>query len=156
MPNPPPTPDLLTEGQRRHLIASLGFVERHLHEIERLTDGRRTSTPAIFTREARDLPADFGTAIRPSIADALATLADLAAAFDLAPRHTSDFRSVQALVMSGIVLVEDSAHRHLVAYGPVHPDLPTRLDPLLDRLHAQVREIGRALPARPSTEGSPP
>jgi hypothetical protein len=155
VPSPPPTPDLLTEGQRRHLSASLGHLERHLREIERLTDGRHASTAMIFTREARDLPAEFGPAVHSCIADALSSLADLAAAFDLAPRQTSDFRSVQSLVLSGIVLVEDVAPRHLVAYGPVHPDLPARLDPLLDRLHAQVREIGHALPAPPST-GDPP
>jgi len=151
MPHAPP-PELLTEDQRRHLTASLELVERRLFEIIAVVDGHRAPVPPYFRREARDLPAEFAGTVRPHLADAARTLADLAATLGLHPSPSSQFRTVQALVMSSVVVVEDAAARSLRGYGAVHPGLAPVLDPLLDRLHGQLLAIGRALPT-PASNG---
>lgn len=145
MSDTPSTNDLLTEGQRRHLLASLERVERALRGIEPLLGHRSAIAPALFAREAADLPVEFGTTVAGAMSEATATLADLALAFGLIPASTSHLRPVRSLVLSSLVAIEDTASKNLRGYGPIHPDLPERLDPLLDRLHRQVAEIGRAL-----------
>lgn len=142
-----PTADLVTEAQRRHLAAGLGRVEQHLREIQALVGQPRTDRPPLLGQESRDLPADFGTTIQPAITSALADLSALVSTFALSPFHRSQFRAVQSLVMSSVVLVEDAGPRSLTAYGSIHPDLAPILDPLLARLRGQLLEIGRAVHA---------
>jgi hypothetical protein len=145
---PPPLPDLLTDDQRRRLSASLERVERALRQIAALAGtGRRDST-ALLSRSDDDLPPEFGHAIAGPLAAATGTLGELVEAFRLTGITASDARSVQALVVSSLVVLEEAASRHLRGYGPVHPDLPGSLDPQLQRLHDQVRRIGEALPGR--------
>jgi hypothetical protein len=52
---------------------------------------------------------------------------------------------LQALVMSSIVILEDSVAAKLRAYGEVHPTLPGVLDHRLQRLHDGLVAIGAAL-----------
>jgi hypothetical protein len=145
---------LLTEGQRRHLTTTLAQLEDHLSEIVALTRGARSPGPRILLKVLNDLPHGFGEATREDISRAKATLAELVATFDLAPPTASPRQTVQALVTHGLVMVEDSVSRRLRSYGPVHPDLPRVLDPLLERLHEHFLGLARVLPA-PIFEESP-
>jgi len=140
-----PGTDLLTEGQRRHLIASLECVEQALAEIAALSNAQPSDDSALLSKPQRDLPPDFPMRIHGPLADAAATLGELANTFQLMRSPSSSLRSVQALVTTSLVVVEDTASRQLHGYGAVHPDLPRLLDPLLARLHEQLRRIGRAL-----------
>lgn len=75
-------------------------------------------------------------------------MADLVATLDLqAPEHSA-YRAVQALVVSSLVLLEDTETRKLHGYGTVHPALADLLDPVLSRLHEEVRAIGKVLAVR--------
>jgi hypothetical protein len=152
MPDSASTPDLLTEGQRRHLAVSLARVERALREIAELAETREAPPAPLLTRVIHDLPPDFGHAIQASVGDATATLGELAATFALEAPNSFHGRSVQALVISSLVVIEDTASRNLRGYGEIHPDVPPLLDPLLDRLHESVLEIGRALTPFPERE----
>jgi hypothetical protein len=147
MPNPVPVRDLLTEGQRRHLTVSLASVERAVREIAALAGGREASTAPLLARVTHDLPADFGQAIQSSVAETTATLTELASTFALEASRSSHGRSVQALVISSLVVIEDAASRNLRGYGELHPGVPPVLDPLLDRLHETLVDIGSALAA---------
>ncbi|HTS88050.1 MAG TPA: hypothetical protein VMG41_06115 [Gemmatimonadales bacterium] len=146
MPDRPPAGDLLTEGQRRHLVASLERIERSLRGIVTLLGSPGGLPPALFVQESVDLPAEAGGTIVEAVDQATTTLAELIATFGLAPVSTSHARTVQSLVLSSLVIIEDAASKNLRGYGSIHPELPGRLDPLLERLHAQVAEIGKALP----------
>jgi hypothetical protein len=147
-----PLDQILTEGQRRHLAASLARVENALTEITALAHSDARLVPSLLTRQEADLPAQFGEAIRDSVAEARSALAELVSQFDLTIPTASRFRAVQALVVSSLVVIEDTVSRNLRGYGAIHPGLPARLDPRLDRLHEQLLMIGRALPPR-STDG---
>ena len=144
----PPTEDLLNEGQQRHLIASLARVERALHDITRILGERSVGPSRLLDRSVADLPTGYGASARPLITAAEETVAELVRVFDLAAPVGSHFRSVQALVVSSMVVVEDTVTRNLRGYGDIHPRLPVTLDPLLELLHEQLMDIGRALPAR--------
>jgi hypothetical protein len=153
--SPTPLTDLLTDDQRRRLSASLQRVERALRQIATLAGAAGHDSAALLSRSDNDLPPEFGRAIAEPLAGALGTLGKLVEAFRLAGMTASDARSVQALVISSLVVLEDAASPHLRGYGPVHPDLPGSLDPQLQRLHDQIRMIGEALPGRelPRTRG---
>jgi hypothetical protein len=137
--------DLLTEGQRRHLVASLGRVERHLHELQALLGDRAAAAPELAEGAERELPAAARAAVRQPIADAMATLGALGSSFALTARRRSRFASMQAMVIASVVLIEDASSRHLAAYGPVDPRLPAVLDPMLDRLREQLMAVATAL-----------
>ena len=140
-----PTPrDLLTEGQHRHLSVSLRMVERALRSISAATTGGQVGPPLLY-REVNDLPTDSAGSVPALVEAATATLAELVATFDLTPAVSSQSGSLQALVLSGMVVIEDTASRKLKGYGEVHPDLPGSLNPLLQRLHRQLEEISRRL-----------
>jgi hypothetical protein len=147
MADSPVAGDLLTEGQRRHLTVSLAGVERAVREIAALAEGREAAASPLLAQAIHDLPPDFGQAIRNSLADATATLAELASTFALEASSSFHGRSVRALVVSSLVVIEDTTSRNLRGYGAIHPGVPQLLDPLLDRLHESLREIGRVLAA---------
>jgi hypothetical protein len=154
MPSEGSAKDSLTVGQRRHLTASLGQVENALRRIITITSGTPID-PVLLSHPVDDLPAGFGDSIGGPLADAAATLAQLVATFGLKAPADSRFRSVQALVVSSVVIVEDTVSRHLSGYGEVHPDLKHQLDPLLEHLHETLLNIGRALPRPTITEETP-
>lgn len=143
--------DPLTEGQRRHLVASLANVAAALREIESIA--RQTgSTPAgPLARVANDLPPGFDSAIELPLTRARAELAALIAALDLQAPDIPASRSVQALVMSSFVILEDAGTRNLRGYGEIHASLPALLEPALSRIHEEVRAIGEALAASART-----
>jgi hypothetical protein len=146
--------ELLTEGQRRHLIASLSQVEQALRRVIAITRIRSSIESPLLTRQIDDISPALGPAIHGSLADVDATLAEIVATFQLVPPAASSLSTVQAMVVSSLVVVEDATSRRLRGYGPVHPGLPALLDPLLDRLHRQLREIVEALPRGPAGEES--
>lgn len=76
MPVHPLATDLLTDGQRRHLIASLQQVAASLVEIESLA--RSNGAPATWplAKTTYDLPDAFGAAIEPHLTQARAQVAD--------------------------------------------------------------------------------
>jgi hypothetical protein len=137
---------LLTEGQRRHLTTILAQIENHLHEIVALTTGARSPAPRLLRNVVHDLPRSFGEATSADISAAHRTMAELVGTFDLGAAPVSTRQAVQALVAHALVIVEDAASRRLRSYGPVHPDLPPLLDPLLGRLHGQFLSLARILP----------
>jgi hypothetical protein len=146
--------DLLTEGQRRHLTVSLARVERAVREITALA-GRGEAPPSLLlTRVIHDLPPDFGQSIQSTVGEAGATLAELASTFALEAPRSFHARSVQALVISSLVVIEDTASRNLRGYGEVHPGVPPLLDPLLNRLHETLVAIGRVLTTSHPREGT--
>jgi hypothetical protein len=147
MSTEPYPPEILTEGQRRHLVASLASVSAALNEIETLADGVAPARDGALRRVRSDLPPGFAPVIRAPLAGAREALVDLARDFNLPAAESSARRTVRALVTSSLVLLEDTATRNLRGYGAIAPSLPERLDPALRRLHALVLEIGEALAA---------
>lgn len=139
--------DLLTEGQRRHLTVSLARVERAVREIAALAGGKEAPPLPLLTEVIHDLPPDFGQSIQSAVAEAAATLSELASTFALEAPRSFHRRSVQALVVSSLVMIEDTASRNLRGYGEIHPGVPPLLDPLLNRLHEALVDIGRVLKA---------
>jgi hypothetical protein len=148
MTRPPASADLLTEGQRRHLVASLGRIERHLHELQALLGDRVGPGSGFAEGHGGKLPAAARVAVRQPIGDAMATLGELGSRFGLTARQRSRFSSMQAMVIASVVLIEDASSRHLAAYGPVDPRLPDLLDPMLERLRAQLMAVAGALQER--------
>lgn len=147
MPVHPLTTDLLTDGQRRHLIASLQQVAASLVEIESLAYSNGAPAGWPLAKATYDLPNEFGAAIEPHLTQARAQVADLVATLELqAPEHSAR-RAVQALVVSSLVVLEDTETRKLHGYGTVHPALADLLDPALSRIHQKVRAIGDVLAA---------
>lgn len=138
--------DLLTEGQRRHLVTTLARLEDHLHEIVALAKGSKPPAHRLLLQVVNDLPEGFGEACRGNITAAAVTLAELVAAFNLAPPTASRRQTVQALVTHGLVMVEDTVSRRLGGYGQIHRDLPPLLDPLLERLREHFLGIAGILP----------
>jgi hypothetical protein len=145
MPNPPLPTSLLTDGQQRRLMASLANVAAALREIEAVSTATTPPRDGVLHRMSLDLPPGFGRAIEGPLERARAHLAALADALGLPAIEASARREVQALVVSSLVILEDTDSRKLGAYGEVHPALPALLDPLLHRAHEEIRVIGDAL-----------
>jgi hypothetical protein len=142
------TVDLLTEGQGRHLVASLAQVEAVLDEIEATI--RQSGSPhGVLARVVDDLPAGFARAIEPPLARARTPLADLVAVLDLQAPATSAYRTVQALIMPTLVMLDDTGTLNPRGYGDIHPVLPDLLDPALSCIPEEVRTIGEVLAAAP-------
>lgn len=141
--------DPLTEGQRRHLVASLANVAAALVEIEAIAKERGSIPPGPLAKVANDLPPGFDSAIEQPLNRARAALEALIAALDLQAPDGSARRSIQALVMSSLVILEDAGTRNLHGYGKIHPSLHDLLDPALSRIHEEIRAIGEALSAEP-------
>jgi hypothetical protein len=146
MSTDPSAADLLNEQQRRHLSVSLARVEQALHRVSELSGVLPPPAETLLVGEARDLPLEFGETIGGSLAEVAATLANLVATFGLSSGRASRVRTVRALVISSVVLVEDMYSRKLGGYGAVHPELAEQLDPLLHRLRDLLLAIGHALP----------
>jgi hypothetical protein len=150
-----PARELLTDDQRRHLVASLGRVERLLRELVVAAGGTAEDVPAVLRRATSDLPPSFWSKAQQPVEEAVATIGEIVATFGLNGSRYSRFSQVRALIVTSLVVVEDAASRTLRGYGAVHPRVPEVLDPLLDRLHEQLIDIGRVLPVDPSTEETP-
>lgn len=134
--------ELLTEGQRRHLAASLRQVGSALAEIERLARPGVPPARNPLDNRVMDLPAAFAQAIASDLTGAHVELRDLVAALGLRSSPLTAARTVQALVVSSMVVLEDAGSRAMVGYGDVDPRLPLILDPALDRLHERMSAIG--------------
>jgi hypothetical protein len=147
MPTDRSVPDLLTDGQRRHLVASLANVAAALSEIESLARRSGAALQGSLLTVAHDLPPGFDQEIEPSLNRARLAIGELAAALGLEAPERSACRSVQALVTSSLVVLEDTGTRNLHGYGEIHPSLPQLLEPALCRIHEEVRAIGEALAA---------
>jgi hypothetical protein len=145
MPHPPTPADLLTEGQQRHLRSSLARVAAALARIEALSQSSETPHPAALERTRPDLPPRFGDLVRDPLERARERVAALAAHFGLPAIHLSATSEVRALVVSSLVVLEDTTTRNLRGYGDIHPALPETLDPMLDGIHQEVRAIGDIL-----------
>lgn len=153
----PPFSDLLTDGQRRHLSASLEHVEMALEEIEALATPGASHKPVVLIHMLRDLPPGFDQEVHAPLARARALIEEIAATFRLHPNHSSAQRTVQTLALSSLVVLEDAFSRRLHGYGDVHPRLPGLLDPALARLHAEMAAVGAALrPHGPGPEFESP
>ena len=145
MPANRSSPDLLTDGQCRHLSASLEHVEMALGEIQVLVTGNASHDPTPLIHMIRDLPPGFDEAVTAPLARARGIIGELAATLRLRPNQSSARRTVQSLVLSSLVVLEDAFSRRLRGYGAIHPQLPGMLDPGLTRLHAEVAAIAEAL-----------
>lgn len=128
----------LTGPQRRHLRVFLDHVEAAVCEVLRLA--HLDPSHRTLTADATDLPAGFADRIRPEVTRIRGAIEALAVRFALETEQQSRLRRVQALLIAAAVEIEDTGSRALLAYGPVDPQLPQRLDPVLD-------EIGDALGA---------
>jgi len=145
----------LTEGQRRHLTASLLQVEQAMRRITELTQASLPGDSRLLARKGGEPSAGLSDALRGPLDGVAATLAELVGTFGLAPFPTSHLRTVRALIVSSLVIIEDTVSAKLRGYGPLHPGLPVRLDPLLARLHEQLVEMDRRLPrSDPGAESS--
>lgn len=144
MPDNPPPVDLLTDAQRRHLATVLSRVDHALRQVQLLAEGGDVSAAVHPGVAVHDLPPGFRATVAGPLAEAARSLAELAAEFELEPNQVSHARSIQARIGSSLVLIEDAQARKLLGYGPIHPGLPARLDPLLDRLKESLRKIEKA------------
>ncbi len=139
------TPPRLSDGQRRHLTASLDLVEATLDELARLVGGSGGDSPRLLRRQVDDLSPALPSRGQEPIAQARAVLAELVRALGLEPRPYSSRQALQALVLSSLVILEDCFAATLRAYGETDPGLPSVLDPALRRLHDALTAIGAAL-----------
>ena len=83
MPVDRSTADLLTEGQGRHQVASLGQAKATFGEIEAITRQSGSPPRGPLARMVDDLPTGLARTIEPPLARARTRLADLVAALEL-------------------------------------------------------------------------
>ncbi|MGE0352273.1 MAG: hypothetical protein AB7I33_14750 [Gemmatimonadales bacterium] len=145
MPDNPPPADLLSDAQRRHLATVLSRIELALRQVQLLAEGSEAAAATHSGAAVHDLPSGFAAVIEGPVADAAEAIAETVATFDLEPSRVSYARSVEARVGTSLVILEDTQARKLGGYGPIHPELPARLDPLLDRLKESLRRIETAV-----------
>jgi hypothetical protein len=124
----------LTEGQRRHFTVLLAVLEETLHDVEAISAGRSRSGELV--RAEHDLPPGFVEAMRPYTARIRERIRALADGLDVESRKLSDARRTQALLLTSVVRLEDSAADKLRAYGQVDPRVARVIGPLIADLHA--------------------
>jgi hypothetical protein len=143
----------MNPDQQRSLQIGLALIEEGLLEIE----GWLTGEPrqGRLSRTIPDLSPRLRRDIREGGRAATGLVAGLADEFDLEP-HT---RSLADMTFGRLPILWQMARecgaRHLVAYGPVPPDLPGTLDPLVDALSELLWHLFSVVAAerRPTAPG---
>jgi len=143
----PRIPALLTEGQRRHLTATLALVERAVGQVAALA--RRDGSPesALLSQGQDDIPASVREPLVAAAADVAVIIEQLVSRFQLPASSASHRRTAEALLVSSLVEIEDTGSTSLRGYGHVHPDVALHLDPLLERLHHSIAQMRYVLGA---------
>jgi hypothetical protein len=149
-PLDPVTPAELTEDQRRHLRVFLHEIEAAVAEVIWLAE--RGAQGRILRVDVADLPADFGLRIQPEVERIRRDIETLAARFGLEPDRRSRLRRAQALLVTAIVVLEDTRSRALKGYGQVDAALSRELDPVLDDISQALHAMTDTL----LTPGAPP
>ena len=132
----------LNDNQRRHYEVLFARLEQSLDQIERAAQGKAPAS--MLTMPVGDLPARFVAEAPPMIGTVRAWLADMIAVLGLRAREGSQRRTVQALITSEMVGLENSRASHLRGYGPVDASVGEHLDPALARIHGALAQL-RAL-----------
>lgn len=115
---------LLTETQRRHLEVFLQLLAEDLAQLARQP-------------EVSDTAAYNG--VRERLADVALAVRRIADAFGLRWQSPADLgRRVQAVANVWAARAPDLTASKLRGYGPVHPELAGRLDPLVEEMRRSL------------------
>lgn len=140
---------VLNQHQRRHFSVLLVSLDEALARIEQLSDpGGHAWGP--LTEYTPDLPPQFPAEARPLIDDLRRRLIELSEVLGTEGRRMSRARSIRAMVTSATIRLEDSRARALRGYGTVDATVHEQLDPVLDDLIEQFRQIARLAAEPPS------
>lgn len=123
--------------QRRHFEVVLASLENALVHVETLAradspDARR------LTQVEHDLPAGMFERMVPRIAALREHLSRLAAGMRLEAHVRSEARTINALLTSQIVHIQDSYAHTLRGYGDVDPRLAAQLDPVMESIEREL------------------
>jgi len=135
----------MNPDQKRPLQIGLALIEEGLLEIEGwLTESPRQGR---LVRTVSDLSPHLRRELREGIQAASALLAGLGEMFGLDPR----IRSSTDLIFGRLPILWQTARecraQNLRGYGPVRPDLPEVLDPIVDALSELLWRLFRLVAA---------
>lgn len=116
---------LLNDNQRRHMATFLHLLHRDVTQLKR--------------------GVSLGAPVHDAIDAVLGSAQEIADAFELVVPREPDLRH-QIRVVAEVwgMRIHDIRAAPLKSYGPVHPALAERLDPLVMRLHTHLRELSGA------------
>lgn len=134
---------LLNVPQRHHFEVFLSMLQDALVEVEILSTPIIGRTDALIAYDD-DLAPDFATRMQPLLASLRDDIADLARLLEITPTRRSRVRLVRALITSAIVRLDDSYVAKLRGYGAVNPGAAGTIDPILDRIRADLAGLLRA------------
>jgi hypothetical protein len=153
-PLEPVDPLELTEDQRRHLGVFLNQIEAAVVEVMSLSE--RGLQDRILQVDVADLPAGFGVRVQPEVDRIRRAIETLVARFGLEPDRRSRLRRAQALLVTAIVVIEDTRSRAaLKGFGPVDAAVQRGLDPVLDEISRALRAMTATLLAADAPDGQP-
>jgi hypothetical protein len=135
---------VLNANQRRHVEVVLSKIEDSLARVEALCDPAYRAG-GILTVVEDDLPHDAAAHARPIIAEIRETVARLATDHHLDRRRLSRRRTVQALLTSEIIRIDDSSPNQLRGYGAVDPRYTDEVAPRLREIRKGLAALATAL-----------
>ena len=129
----------LNRAQALSLATTLGLLEEHCDEIERLLAAR--SNYGVLHQTLRDIPQDTHPELRANLVRLRAEIARLAAEFQLGVEPNSAQRRLVALLASSWQDLEDVRPAKLGRYGPLDPAVAPSLDAGVDTLISLVHDM---------------
>jgi hypothetical protein len=131
---------MLSDSQRRHVVAFLARLEQTLDEIERLAT-QPARSERLMDRERADLPPRYDEATRADVQALRDEIHRLAMLFGLAARERSRARQARALRGSALVQLEDTRPTALNAYGSVDPGDAVTLNAALETMRRSLEHL---------------
>jgi hypothetical protein len=131
---------MLSDSQRRHVVAFLARLEHTLDELERLAT-HPGSSHRLLDRELTDLPTRYDETARPDVVVLREEIRRLVDAFGLAPRERSRARQARALLGTALVQLEDTRPAALIAYGGVDRGDAATLDAALGTMRGRLERL---------------
>jgi hypothetical protein len=143
MKDPEPNAPLLNVPQRRHFEVFLSQLQDALVEVEILSTPSDGRTDALITYDD-DLAPGFAKRMHPLLESLRDDIADLARLLEVKPTRRSRVRLVRALITAEVIRLDDSYAAKVRGYGAVNPAAGATIDPILDRIRADLTGLLRA------------
>jgi hypothetical protein len=140
----------LSAPHTRALAARLKTVEDFCGEVERLMD----AGGHIYSEYQGEIAPEEKRRIRAIFAELYGRLRDLRQRLGLPVQPVDRFNAINAYLSEVWVCLAETKSRHLKAYGPVPKELAGILDPRLDEIDAQVRELREMIALLKARQGS--